>query len=328
VYHSQGIYLFPYNHFLHGASPLEKSRDYANEKKAAMEQSEKWYGQLVLDRDTGVLDSQAIKLAQVMLLCALPYQTTPEREVSRTARLGDGSMLEITFGAGKRGVPLPFGSDRKLLSWLLDKAIRSDSPFVEWSSAEEYMREFGLTGGSGRAHVRASFKRISYLIVRYERLSEYESEGCNYSLIERWRLPNSIAPLGKKVVSISSIRNYGVVFNQNFYADIKKHQISLPRGIWSHSRGSSKVHDIMLWLYVRCYQARSESMIPFATFEDQFGVDSNPRRLMAHIKKAITILCGLWPGAQIEVRGDLIWVDRATAPMLPDDPAKKRRSTL
>ena len=84
---------------------------------------------LAVYRHDGTLGLEYIKLAQAMLMCGLPYSQTSERQVSRRARLGDGSYLDVTFSALLRGVALPYGADRKLLAWLLDRAIRSDSHF-------------------------------------------------------------------------------------------------------------------------------------------------------------------------------------------------------
>src|SRR5271156_4382742 len=120
-------------------------RDRAAEKRAARDKQALRLGQLCDDRNTGKLGEEVIKLAQAMILCTLPYSMTPERSVTRQARLGDGSVLSVTFSAGMENVPLPFGADRKLLAWILDRAITSDSPSIGWESAWEYQKEMGLS---------------------------------------------------------------------------------------------------------------------------------------------------------------------------------------
>ena len=57
--------------------------------------------------------------------------------------LGDGSTLTVTFSTGIPDVTLPFGSDRKLLAWVFDRAINSESPMIAWESAWEYQKEIG-----------------------------------------------------------------------------------------------------------------------------------------------------------------------------------------
>ena len=50
----------------------------------------------------------------------------------------------MTFSTGIPDVPLPFGSDRKLLAWVFDRAINSESPVIGWESTWEYQKELGL----------------------------------------------------------------------------------------------------------------------------------------------------------------------------------------
>ena len=91
-------------------------RDRAAEKRVAKGKQALRLGQLLDDRNTGKLGDEVIKIAQAMLLCTLPYSATKESHITRTARLGDGSTLTVTFSTGISDVPLPFGSDRKLLA--------------------------------------------------------------------------------------------------------------------------------------------------------------------------------------------------------------------
>jgi hypothetical protein len=103
-------------------------RDRAAENKLAKGKQALRLGQLMDDRNTGRLGDEVLKIAQAMLLCTLPYSATSENHITRTARLGDGSTLTVTFSTGIPDVPLPFGSDRKLLAWVFDRAINSESP--------------------------------------------------------------------------------------------------------------------------------------------------------------------------------------------------------
>jgi hypothetical protein len=98
-------------------------RDRTAEKRIAKGKQALRLGQLLDDRNTGKLGDEVIKIAQAMLLCTLPYSATKENHITRTARLGDGSTLTVTFSTGIPDVPLPFGSDRKLLAWVFDRAI-------------------------------------------------------------------------------------------------------------------------------------------------------------------------------------------------------------
>ena len=71
--------------------PVRKPRDYAKERKSAIEGSIDRVVSLRDDRDTGALGDEVIKMAQALILCTLPYRPTAERQVVRSARLSDGS---------------------------------------------------------------------------------------------------------------------------------------------------------------------------------------------------------------------------------------------
>ncbi len=91
-----------------------KARDYAKERKSAMDSSVDRVVALRDDRDTGALGDEVIKMAQALILCTLPYRPTEERQVVRSARLSDGSTLRVTFTAGITGIGMAYGNDRHL----------------------------------------------------------------------------------------------------------------------------------------------------------------------------------------------------------------------
>lgn len=88
-----------------------KARDYAKERKSAMDSSVDRVVALRDDRDTGALGDEVIKMAQALILCTLPYRPTEERQVVRSARLSDGSTLRVTFTAGITGIGMAYGND-------------------------------------------------------------------------------------------------------------------------------------------------------------------------------------------------------------------------
>lgn len=311
---------------------LQKSpRNRAAERTAALNKQALRLGQLVDDRNTGKLGEEVIKIAQAMLLCTLPYSASEENFITRKARLGDGSTLSVTFSAGIPGVKLPFGADRKLLAWILDRAITSGSPSIGWESAWEYQQEMGLSrSGKNNRDLRERFLRISGLNVNIQRKDSTSVAGKNYSIIERYYLPASIR--GKQhdssqqgQLALDEPRTpYEVSLNPSLFDDIRKHHVVVPRSLWSQTKGNSQVQDMLLWLYCRCYAAQTESVIPWASLADQFPQDSNRRRMREHARQAIKMLRHLWPGCRVEAIDAGIWVDRATQPLLLDDPSKGR----
>lgn len=304
-----------------------RKRDYKAELEAARLKTSDRIADLAVARKDQTLGEEYIKLAQAMILCTLPHSATTDTKITRKARMGDGSMLSVTFSATADGVSMPFGADRKLLFWLLDRAIRLDSPFIPWSSAAEYQREVGIEkGGRGNKQLRERFARISGLVISITRKGAEATALNTFPLIERSYLPNSISDLPGDQASLPEMGDrYGVMLHAPLFADIKKHNTVMPRRLWLEIKGPTAVQDLVFWLFYRCYQAASETTIPWNALSEQFpNGDSNPYRLRQHVRKAIKLLKVLWPEAQVREAPNGIWVDKARAAMLEDDPSRNR----
>jgi hypothetical protein len=261
-----------------------------------------------------------------MILCTLPHSATKETKITRRARLGDGTTLAVTFSATADGIGLPHGADRKLLFWLLDRAIRNDSPFVPWSSAAEFGREMGLEkGGRTNKQIKERFSRIAGLVISISRKGTEATALDTFPVIARAYLPNSIAGDTKQASLPEMGDRFGVLLHAPLFQDIKKHNIVMPRRLWLDLKGPTPVQDLVFWLYYRCYAASSESIIPWDALSDQFPqTDSNPYRIRQHLRKAIKVLKILWPAAQVKEDPRGLWVAKASAGMLDDDVTKNR----
>ena len=305
-------------------------RNTALERKVAKERQALRLGDIAVARHEGTLGDEYIKLAQAMILCTLPYSETKETRITRQARLGDGSILSVTFSAASPGVPLPFGADRKLLAWIFDRAIRSNSSFIPWTSASEYQRETGLPiGGSGNRDLNKRFLRVAGLVINIQRKADRTKQDIIYPIIERSYLPASIT--GQKGSDADDqpslpemVDRFGFQLNAGLFEDIRKHHIVLPRKIWLEINGATQVQDLVYWLIFRCYSAASESIIPWSALSEQFPQDKNPRRTRSYARQAIRILSTLWPTVRIKEVPQGIWVDHTPVPMLEDDASKGR----
>ena len=314
------------------SQPILKTRNRTAEKKAAKSRNAQRIGEMVVARHEGTLGLEYIKLAQAMILCTLPYSEQSDRKIKRRARLGDGSYLTVTFHALQDGVPLPYGADRKLLAWIFDRAIRSNSPFIPWDSANEYQREMGLSmGGRTNRQLNQRFQRIAGLVIDIRRQAEATQQSTTYPIIERSYLPSSITgrtiDAGQGTLPEMGDR-FGFMLNSGLFHDIRKYHVVLPRQIWRDLTGPTQVQDIVYWLLVRCFAAASESVIPWTSLEEQFGIDSNPRRLKQHTREAIRVLQTLWPSVRLREEPQGICVDHAPEPLLPNDAPKGRTRKL
>jgi len=151
----------------------EGKRDYRSERLEASSTAIDAMAELHKERSLGTLGNEVIKLAQALVLCSLPPKATDQTRLSRTARLSDGSKLTVTFSATIEGVGLPYGADADLLEWLIDKAIRQNSPFVPVKSANEYLVDTGRTRtGPAVRDLAKRFRRLTGLVISIDRPNE------------------------------------------------------------------------------------------------------------------------------------------------------------
>jgi hypothetical protein len=121
---------------------------------------------------------ELIFISRYLVAMSLPYEATKERQITKSARLGDGRRAHLTLTAGLDGIDLPFGSDRTLLHWLLDQVARQiresdgtkgleQARFVKWSKASDYLKDMGLDaqGGKNYRDLRARYRRLSGLMI-------------------------------------------------------------------------------------------------------------------------------------------------------------------
>ncbi len=256
-----------------------------------------------------------MQLAQALILCGLPYRQTKERQISRKARLGDGSTVTVTFTALSTEAEMPFGSDRTLLHYLLDKAVKSGNRYVSWDTAKEFMEQMGMkgTGGKAYADLRERFDRLRGLGIFVSRKGAGRNETSNMSAISRSRLPSSLDLnaefVGQSALPLSDSVRYGVEIGTELYNDLIKHHVPVPTELLIQTRGNAQLQDICIFLFWRCFAANSPSIIPWASVREQLGsADSNPRRIKVRFAEAIKFFHTFWPEMQAESRPEGVWV--------------------
>jgi Plasmid encoded RepA protein len=315
-------------------SKQKTTRDYSQERTKAISKRALDVAEIRESRDSGALGDDVFKLAQAMILCTLPYRPTAEIKITRKARLGDGSTLIVTFMAARDGVPMAYGSDRKLLTWMFDRAIQSDSPFVPWKKATEYSKEMGINdSGKNLRDLRDRFRRLSGLVISIERRTATGEKGKTVPVIEEFNLPPSVASMKAEEQGQARLPElaeiYGFKLNESLWKDLKRHNVAIPRELWLRTKGSAQLQDILLWMFYRCYSAQTESVVPWEGIRQQLPQeDSNPWRLKQLMRTAVMELRLIWPEARVEVVKEGLLVNRALAGMLPDDEQMNRRRRL
>jgi hypothetical protein len=278
-------------------------------------------------------NTDIMQLAQALILCGLPYRMTSERQISRKARLGDGSTVTVTFTALSADADMPFGSDRTLLHYLLDKAVKSGNRYVSWDTAKEFMEQMGMkgTGGKAYADLRERFDRLRGLGIFVSRKGAGRNDTSNMSAISRSRLPSSLdlnaENIGQTALPLSESVRYGVEIGTELYNDLIKHHVPVPTELLIQTRGNAQLQDICIFLFWRCFAANSPSVIPWASVREQLGsADSNPRRIKVRFAEAIRFFQTFWPEMQAESRSEGVWVapPRDGKYLLPQGKAVRR----
>ncbi len=286
-------------------SSAKATRDHAAEKHVALGRRAAKMASIRADRDTGVLAAELFQVAQALVLCGLPYQPTSVRHFTRKARLADGSEVSVTFSTGLED-GMPYGSDRSLLHFLLDRAIKAQSRFVSWETATEFLNTMHLAlGGKNRRDLRQRFERIRGLTIGVKRKAPTGTSTKLMPIIRQSHLPTSVdvnaEQGGQGSLSLTTDLVYGVEIDELFYADLLAHHVPIPAQIIRATRKQSQLQDLVIFLYWRCYAAQSTSLIPWPYLKQQlWQEDKQSWRIRERFAQAIVTLKILWPELEAE----------------------------
>jgi hypothetical protein len=259
------------------------------------------------ERDAGGADEEIFQVAQALILCGLPYGKTDQIRITRTARIADGSIVSVTFSVASKDGEMPYGSDRSLLHFLFNKAVRSNSRFVSWETATEFLKAMDISdGGKSYRDLRARFDRIRGLVISVERQTSASRQTETTPIIRRSHLPSSVdvyaSGLGQSLLPIDRTSIvFGVELDEGFFEDLKRYHVPVPAVIIKATRNKSQMQDIMLFLHWRSYAAKKPSLIQWQHLRLQLWQDdATHRRIKVRFAEAIRALRVLWPELQAE----------------------------
>lgn len=267
-------------------------------------------------RENGTFGDDVFQLAQALILCGLPYEPTTETKLVRKARLADGTQVIVTFSAAL-DAPLPFGSDRTLLHFILDRAVKTGSRFVSWNTAAEFLKAMGMTVcGKNTKDLKKRFERIRGLTIGVVRFNKRGSDKSRLMpVLRRTNLPTSIEvkaeQSGAQLLPLGGGIIYGVELDEDFHNDLMAYHVPAPSCILKATRKQSQMQDLMLFLHYRSYCANGPSLIPWRLLKDQlWHADHTERRIRFRFAEAIKALKVMWPELQAEARQEGLWIDK------------------
>lgn len=281
-------------------------------------------------RDAGELGIQMTQIAQAMVLCGLPYSPTKETKITRRARLGDGSTVAVTFSAGLDGIEMPYGSDRTLLHWMIDKAIKTKSPIVTWDTATEFLKDVGMAdSGKNRKDLKQRYLRLTGLTIGVVRKGSSESTVL-VPFIEESHLPTSVdiksARTGQALLHLDS-PTFGFRLGERIFKEILQYHVPVPFELLQATKKKSQLQDHLIFLYWRSFSAQSETLIPWESLRQQlWQEDSVASRIRTRFREAITVFKTIWPelNAEAEKAGLRIGPPKKGMHFLPQARAVRR----
>jgi hypothetical protein len=283
-----------------------RTRDYKSEKDSGQLELLQGLELVRQERDSNALD--ILQLAQIFAFCSLPYRPTTERQITHTARLGDGSSVEVIFTAMRPEIPIAYGNDRSLLYWLIDRAIAEETDFIQWEHVTDYIKAMKqYDSGRNRELTRERFRRIASTAITVVRKTAEGEDQAILPIVRKMSLPASIAgeDRGLSVVDRKKSRmegkTFGLQFDKDFVKDFMAHRIPVLRSLLIATQARPQMQDCMFFLIWRSYSAGSQSVIKWADLRHQFWqADSNLARIRQRFKEAIALIRTAWPELEAE----------------------------
>jgi hypothetical protein len=296
------------------------------------------YAELHDKRNKGDL-TEVWQVAQSLIVCGLPYDEVADTHWERTARLGDGSKITVTFSAAERHIPLPYGQDRGPLFFMINRSIEryqqidrelppdmdpreraeclNQARFVEWERAAEYLTimEKGK-GGKDYKLLAERLERIGNCNISVVRYVGSVKEKLLTPLIRtsrapRWAMEKEEKDKSKesgKVVAIptKSTGPLGFEFDEGFFRDFVANSVPVPLEVIRVLLRRPKHLDLFAFLCWRGFAAESSSYIPIKILQQQIGsTDQNISRLAKDIEKIIKLSKDLgWKELNAEITYD------------------------
>jgi hypothetical protein len=238
--------------------------------------------------------------ARALILAGLPIRPTSQTQITRSARLADGTTMHLTFAAVGKDAEMPFGADANLLLFLVDRAIQAKSAVFEWRSAAEYLRFMRMNPESQKNihDLRRRFARLVHLAVQIQHKSpELGETGKGMFLIEDYQLPSSVAAWAERRGQgrLPGLE-YGLRLNESFFQAAASRPVPVPKELIRELREDPLLLRFALFAGYRSFGAKTTSLVPWEDVRAQTGSELDRlRRFRQQIGTALEALRTFWP---------------------------------
>jgi hypothetical protein len=205
------------------------------------------------------------------------------------------------------GVAMPYGTDRAVLHWILDRSVKGNTRLISWKTAQEFIIDVGLSkSGKNNRDLRERVQRLKGLAISVQRTSSRSEASLMLPVIRRSCLPTSIGEREQRKEEIHSVSadrkgHLGIELDTEFFDEIRQFHVPVPRELINKTRHSSQLQDCVLFLYWRAFAANEESLIPWKFLRAQLWQDDKTEgRISLRFVRAIKWLRTIWPELQAE----------------------------
>lgn len=249
-----------------------------------------------------------MQLAQAFIVCCpLPYARTSATRIERTARMGDGSRVTVILSA-VTDAEMAFGSDRTLLYWLFNKAIKLQSRFIPLRYVTEYLDDMGMSrGGKNYKDLVERLARVSGIFICVNRVDKLgKKEVVMLPMFRSYRLPSAFEwNDNQKPLDFKPDEPMGVEFSAEFFADLSTYTVPVPMDFIKATRKQSQIQDLGNFLRYRGYKAKNQSLIPYSEIMQQcWHGDKTERRLKTRLREVKAIMKVISPEIDFDIEDD------------------------
>ena len=135
---------------------------------------------------------EAYRVATAIILGGLPRHPPHSNHFRAHTILSDGSKFYLSLAAVPSDRKFPYGTDRFVLRWLIEQAIKKHSPFLSWGLMLKYP---GLKANRrSREDLLISLKRIGSVLVALNVYESTVSHTAMMSIVRSYRLGATASP--------------------------------------------------------------------------------------------------------------------------------------
>lgn len=236
--------------------------------------------------------NRLLHTAKTLALCSLPIEPVSERTIIREAVDDKGTRVHVKFSSHDPRIPLPYGNDRALITWLMTLAREKGSARVEFDSALEFFNAFGITdGGKNYEELREAMERISNVVITYgyQNTTANVDRDLGEKIVYDKQLPTRSDARAERtgLVKLPGIPSYYIQFGEQTFKDLVTTPVSLPLEILREYRNNPTSWDLLNFIVANgadMQEGDNARPIPLAMLSQFLGSrDKNIRKLKMRV---------------------------------------------